>query len=76
MVYQDRITKFCVLRPLRSKKAVEVALQLLDIFLTFGGPVVLQGHDGTEFIIQVMQELKYWWPQLSLVHGKPGHTQS
>ena len=76
MVYQDYITKFCVLHPLTSKKAAEMALQLPDIFLTFGAPVVLQGHDGTDFITQVMQELKYLWLQLSLVRGKPGDSQS
>ncbi|XP_068792011.1 probable G-protein coupled receptor 141 isoform X1 [Struthio camelus] len=76
MVYQDYFTKFCVLRPLTSKKAAEVALQLLDIFLTFGAPVALQGHDGTEFITEVIQELKYLWPQLSLEAGKPRHSQS
>lgn len=62
MVNQDCITKLCVLHPLMPKKAAEVALQLLDIVLTFGAPVVLQGHDGMEFITQVMQELKYLWP--------------
>lgn len=36
-----------------------MTLQLLDIFLTFGAPVVLQGHDGTQFITPVMRELKY-----------------
>lgn len=58
------------------KKRAEVALQILDIFLIFGAPVVLQSHDGIELINEVMQELKYLWPQLSLVHGKPGQSQS
>lgn len=58
------------------KKRAEVALQILDIFLIFGAPVVLQSHDGIELINEVTQELKYLWPQLSLVHGKPGQSQS
>lgn len=58
------------------KKRAEVALQILDIFLIFGASVVLQSHDGIELINEVMQELKYLWPQLSLVHGKPGQSQS
>ena len=29
MVYQDHLTKYCVLRPLTSKRAVEVAFQLI-----------------------------------------------
>ena len=52
-----------------------MALQLLDIFFTFVAPVALQGHDGTDFITQVMKKLKYLWPQLSLEHGKSGHSQ-
>ncbi|XP_025943717.1 KRAB-A domain-containing protein 2-like [Apteryx rowi] len=76
MVYQDCFTKFYVLHLLTSKKAAELALQLLDIFLTFGAPVASQGHDGTEIITEVIQELKYLWPQLSLVPGKPRHPQS
>lgn len=58
------------------KKRAEVALQILDIFLIFGAPVVLQSHDGIELINEVTQKLKYLWPQLSLVHGKPGQSQS
>ena len=41
MVYQDHLRKFCVLRPLTSKRAAEVAFQLLDIFLLLGAPCVL-----------------------------------
>ena len=36
MVYQDHLTKFCILRPLTSKRASEVAYQLLDIYLLVG----------------------------------------
>ncbi|XP_037779084.1 KRAB-A domain-containing protein 2-like [Penaeus monodon] len=42
MVYQDHLTKFCVLRPLSSKRAAEVAHHLTDIFLLFGPPYILQ----------------------------------
>ncbi|XP_041369797.1 KRAB-A domain-containing protein 2-like [Gigantopelta aegis] len=45
MVYQDHLTKFCVLRPLTSKRAAEVAFQLLDIFLLLGAPCVLQSDN-------------------------------
>lgn len=57
------------------KKRAEIALQLLDIFLICGAPVVLEGHDGIELINEVIQELKYLWSQLSLVQGKPGQSQ-
>ena len=75
-MYQCHLTKFCILRPLTSKRAAEVAFQLLDIFLLFGAPCILQSDNGSEFTAQVISELKDLWPQLHLVHGKPRHPQS
>ena len=76
MVYQCHLTKFVILRPLSSKRASEVAFQLLDIFLLFGAPAILQRDNGSEFTAQVIKELKELWPQLIMVHGKPRHPQS
>ncbi|XP_045112503.1 KRAB-A domain-containing protein 2-like [Portunus trituberculatus] len=76
MVYQDHLTKFCVLRPLKSKCAAEVAFQLADIFLLLGAPVILQSDNGSEFTAQIITELCSMWPELSIVHGKPRHPQS
>ena len=41
LVYQDHLTKFCVLHPLSSKRSGEVASQLADIFLLIGAPAIL-----------------------------------
>ncbi|XP_041367023.1 KRAB-A domain-containing protein 2-like [Gigantopelta aegis] len=76
MVYQDHLTKFCILRPLTSKRASEVAYQLLDIYLLLGAPSILQSDNGSEFTAQVITELKQMWPDLVIVHGKPRHPQS
>ena len=76
MVYQCHLTKFVILRPLSSKRAAEVAFQLLDIFLLFGAPAILQSDNGSEFTASVITELKELWPQLIMVHGKPRHPQS
>jgi hypothetical protein len=46
--YEDHLTKFAVLRPLTSKLAAEVGFQLLDIFLLFGAPHILQSDNGRE----------------------------
>jgi hypothetical protein len=35
MVYQDHLTKFCNITPLTSKKASEVAFNLIDVFTIF-----------------------------------------
>jgi hypothetical protein len=76
MVFQDHLTKYCILRPLISKRAAEVAFQLLDIFLLFGAPHILQSDNGAEFTAAVITELKNLWPDLRMVHGKPRHPQS
>ena len=76
MVYQDRLTKFVVLRPLTSKRACEVASQLMDIFALLGAPVILQSDNGSEFTAAIIKELRDLWPELKLVHGKPRHPQS
>ena len=76
MVYQCHLTKFVILRPLSSKRAAEIAFQLLDIFPIFGAPAILQSDNGSEFTAQVITELKELWPQLIMVHGKPRHPQS
>ena len=74
--YQDHLTKFAVLRPLTSKLAAEVGFQLLDIFLLFGAPHILQSDNGREFTANIIKELKDMWPDCTLVHGKPRHPQS
>ena len=35
MVYQDHLTKFCVLRAIKSKRPIEVTRQLMDIIFSF-----------------------------------------
>lgn len=60
---QDHLTKFCVLRALTTKRPAEVAFQLLDVFLMFGAPQILQSDNGVEFGAKVITELKVLWPQ-------------
>ena len=74
--YQDHLTKFLCLRPLRQKTADEVADHLLDIFCLLGAPHILQSDNGREFANQVVRSLTMKWPDCKLVHGKPRHSQS
>lgn len=76
MVTQDHLTKFVTLKALKSKRAVEVAYHLLDIFTLFGAPCILQSDNGREFVNKIIDELKEMWPELIIVHGKPRHSQS
>src|SRR5215510_10483839 len=76
MNYQDHLTKFTILRPLKSKTAEEVAYQLMDIFCMFGAPFILQSDSGCEFSNKIIQNLADMWPGMKLVQGKPRHSQS
>ena len=76
MHYQDHLTKFSILKAFTSKRAAEVGFQLLDIFLLFGAPHILQSDNGREFTANVIKELKDLWPEYCIVHGKPRHPQS
>jgi len=40
MNYHDHPTKFVLLRPLKSKRAEEIAFNLIDIYTTFGAPAI------------------------------------
>ena len=74
--YVDCLTKFHILRPIKNKTAVEVAREMLYIFLDIGAPLVLQSDNGREFTAHVISELGKLWPELKLVNGRPRHPQS
>ncbi|CAC5421894.1 SCAN domain-containing protein 3,KRAB-A domain-containing protein 2 [Mytilus coruscus] len=58
------------------RNSSEVAYQLLDIFLLFGAPHILQSDNGREFTTNIIKELKDMWVDCTTVHGKPRHPQS
>ena len=74
--YQDHSTKFLFLRPMETKRAEEVASNLLSIFLLIGAPKILQSDNGREFVNKVVIELKNLWPECIIVHGRPRHPES
>ena len=74
--YQEHLTKFLVLSPLKSKTAAEVAYNLLDIFCGYGCCSVLQSDNGREFVNSIINELSILWPTLKIVHGKPRNSES
>ena len=75
--YQDHFTKFSILKPLRSKRAEEVAARLFEIFVAFGAPKILQSDNGNEFVgAPVKEMMRGYWPATQLVHGAPRYPQS
>ena len=51
-------------------------MHILDIFLLFGAPNILQRDNGAEFTASIISQLKDLWPECKIVHGKPRHSQS
>ncbi|XP_035210146.1 KRAB-A domain-containing protein 2-like [Stegodyphus dumicola] len=76
MVYQDHLSKIVQLRPLKTKRAEEVAYHVLAIFLTIGAPAILQSDNGREFSNQVISKTCAMWKDVKIVHGKPRHSQT
>jgi hypothetical protein len=42
----------------------------------FGAPFTLQSENGREFANKIIQNLVEMWPGMTIVHGKPRHSQS
>jgi hypothetical protein len=76
MFYQDHLTKFAILKALESKRAKDVAYNLIDIFTLFGAPSVLQSDNGKEFVNKIIDYVTLMWFELKIVHGNPRHSQS
>ena len=76
MVYQDHLTKYIDLKPLKFKRAEEIAENLLEIYTSFGAPVILQSDNGREFVNEIIENLHVAWPHVRIVHGKPRHKES
>ena len=74
--YQDHLTKFCFLKPLKHKTKEEVAIEVMDIFCTIGAPGILHSDNGREFVNSLIEEIRNMWPECKMVRGKPRHSQS
>lgn len=75
MNYQDHLTKFVFLRALKTKRAEEVAYNLMDIFCITGAPCLLHSDNGREFVNKIIDNLADMF-QVKIIHGKPRHSQS
>jgi len=66
--YQHHLTKFVLLRPLKSKRSEENAINLLDIYTTFGAPSILHSDNGREFVNSIITNLNEMWSGVKIVH--------
>ena len=73
--YQDNLTKFCILKPLSDKK--NIVPLIMEIFNLFGAPKILHSDNGGEFRgKQFLEYFKRFWPEITLVRGKPYNPRS
>lgn len=54
MNYQDQLTKFVILKPLKTKQAEEITLNPIDIYTTFGAPAILHSDKGSKFVNSII----------------------
>lgn len=57
LILVDVCTRFVFLRPLKTKRALDVATTLFDIFCIIGFPRILQSDNGSEFVNHVVRSL-------------------
>ena len=57
---QDYLTECVILWPLKAKTALAIVHEVLDIFLLFGAPSILQTDNGHEFVNQVIDTYITW----------------
>ncbi|KAI6656101.1 KRAB-A domain-containing protein 2-like [Oopsacas minuta] len=74
--YQDCFSKFVILRPLKSKRAVKVAEHLVQIFGEHGTPHILHTDNRREFVNKhLFTAVRRLWISTHLVQGRSRHSQ-
>lgn len=69
MVYRDFVNKFIHLKPLKAISVDETVDILLDIFLVFGAPNILQSKNGTSVVTPICRKLSAACPDMKTVPG-------
>ena len=77
--FEDHMTKFHILFPLRDKSANEVATMIEERVLAYvGTPHIFHSDNGREFVNQLLHSLLDTWSSgnVTFVNGRPRHSQS
>lgn len=69
MVYRDFLNKYIHLKPLKAVSVEETADALLDIFLVFGAPNILQSKNGISVITPICRRISVLYPGIRTVPG-------
>lgn len=74
--FQDHLTKFSMLAPLKDKSAITVAKVLRNFLTTLGAPLLLQSDNGREFVNKIIKNLSEIYPNTKLINGSPRKPRS
>jgi len=72
---EARCSTYCF-EDLNWRGQVDLAFELLKIFLGFGAPHILHSDNGGEFVAEVIDSMVSLWPDCKIVHGRPRRPQS
>ncbi|XP_033208402.1 zinc finger protein 708-like [Belonocnema kinseyi] len=68
-VYEDRLSRYIVLKAMKSNDPKKIAMHLLDVITIIGLPHILQSGNGRNFSDQVVQELRSLWNGFDIISG-------
>ena len=71
---KNHFTRFLWAKSLTSKRAVEVAAYLFDLFHFLGSFLtILQSDNSKEICAEVIKELMNIWPSVKIINGHSHH---
>lgn len=76
MVYRNYATKFIHLRAMTGITVDEAAEALLDIFLVFGAPNVLQSKNGVAILKPICSRITSLYPDFKIVYSEKTFPES
>ena len=59
LIIIDVLTRFVVLKPLRTKEAKEIAYALVEVFANYGVPKMIQFDNEATFLSKIIEELRF-----------------
>lgn len=76
MVYRNFISKYIHLKPMKSLSVVEAVEELLEIFLVFGAPNILQSKNGLDLVKPICRRISSLCPQIKVVSSGSVFTKT
>lgn len=75
LLYRDDMTSFLFGRPLKSRESLEVATELLLLFLSHGAPLYIYSSLSRGYVLKVLKKLYGLWPECPSVFGQQNRRE-